>query len=138
MTKRFDANKRKQKGERLSAQEITDIPPDQQPPLFSLRYMSKDYSISQCTKDEKAALVDTFYQLSQLTWSQIKASPRHGLGYEKIDRKSIKSSIPVHIKDDVNLIAFRFCGMAPMVGYRDGSVFYIIWLDRDFTLYCVE
>ena len=135
MKKRFNANKRKEKGERISARETTDIPPEQQPPLFSLRYMNKHYSISQCTKDEKAALADTLHQLSQLTWSQIKASPRHGLGYEKIDRNVIKSSIPSHIKDDVNLIAFRFCSMAPMVGYRDGAVFYIIWLDRDFTLY---
>ncbi|MBA3922718.1 MAG: hypothetical protein H0X31_13895 [Nostocaceae cyanobacterium] len=135
MKKRFDANKRKEKGERLSVSEIPDVPPEQQPPLFSLCYMNKDYSISKCTKDEKAALADTLYQLSQLTWSQIKASPRHGLGYEKIDRNVIKSSIPSQIKNDVNLIAFRFCALAPMVGYRDGAVFHIIWLDRDFTLY---
>lgn len=135
MKKRFNAKKRKEQGERISARETTDIPPEQQPPMFSLRYINKGYSIAECTKDEKAALVDTLYQLSQLTWSQIKASPRHGLGYEKIDRNAIKSSIPTHIKDDVNFIAFRFCGMAPMVGYRDAAVFYVIWLDRDFTLY---
>jgi hypothetical protein len=132
--KRFNANQRKHKG-KISTQEIIEIPPEKEPPLFSLRYINKDYSISKCTKDEKSALVDTLHQLSQLTWSQIKASPRHDLGYEKIDRSAIKSSIPSHIKDDVNLIAFRFCGMAPMVGYRDGAIFYIIWLDRDFTLY---
>jgi hypothetical protein len=133
--KQFNANKRKEKGQRLSVPETIDVPPEEQPPLFSLRYVNKDYSISKCTKDEKAAFADTLYQLSQLRWSQIKASSRHGLGYEKIDRNVIKSSIPSHIKDDVNLIAFRFCGLAPMVGYRDGAVFYIIWLDRDFTLY---
>ncbi|MEG4867017.1 MULTISPECIES: hypothetical protein [Microcoleaceae] len=44
-------------------------------------------------------------------------------------------AIPSHLQDDVNFIAFRFGGMAPMVGYRDGAVLYIIWLDRDFTLY---
>lgn len=135
MKKRFNANKRKEKGERFSAKETTDIPPEQEPPLFSLRYLQKDYSLSQCTKDEKAAFADTLYQLSQLTWSQIKASSRHGLGYEKIDRNSISSAIPTHIKEDVNIVAFRFFGMAPMVGYRDGAVFYVIWLDRDFTLY---
>ncbi|MFB2921939.1 hypothetical protein [Aerosakkonema funiforme] len=135
MKKRFNANKRKEKGERFSVRETSDVPPEQQPPLFSLRYINKDYSLSQCTKDEKAAFADTLDRLSQLTWNQIKASPRHGLGYEKIERNSINSSIPTHIKDDVNFIAFRFCGMAPMVGYRDGAVFYIIWLDRDFTLY---
>ncbi len=135
MKKRFNANKRKDKGQKLSTKETKEILPEQEPPLFSLRYINKDYSISKCTKDEKSALVDTLYQLSQLTWNEIKASPRHGLGYEKIDRSAIKSSIPSHITVEINLIAFRFCGMAPMVGYRDGAIFYIIWLDRDFTLY---
>lgn len=138
MKKRYNVSKRKDKGKKLSAKqitEITEVPPEQEPPFFSLRYINKDYSISKCTKDEKSALIDTLYQLSQLTWSQIQASPRHGLGYEKIEQSAIKSSIPSHITADVNLIAFRFCGMAPMVGYRDGAIFYIIWLDRDFTLY---
>ena len=135
MKKNLKANQRQEKGKRISAREIVDLPPEQESPLFSLRYMNKDYSLSQCTKDEKAAFADTLYKLNQLTWSQINACPRHGLGYEKIARSSIRAPIPSHLKDDVNFIAFRFFGKAPMVGYRDGAVFYVIWLDRDFTLY---
>ncbi|MBC6472773.1 MAG: hypothetical protein GDA48_08100 [Hormoscilla sp. GM102CHS1] len=133
--KRFNAKNRKEKGRRIAEKDTTDIPPEQQPPMFSLQYMNKDYSLSQCTKDEKAAFADTIAKLSQLTWSEIKSQPRHGLGYEKISREAIRSSIPGQITDDVNFIAFRFCGKAPMVGYRDRSVFYIIWFDRNFTLY---
>ncbi|MEG3937134.1 hypothetical protein QT995_03055 [Microcoleus sp. S36b_A3] len=135
MKKQFKANQRQEKGKRISPREIVDLPPEQESPLFSLGYMNKDYSLSQCTKDEKAAFADTLYKLSQLTWSQINASGRHGSGYEKIAKSSIRVAIPNHLKDDANFIAFRFCGMAPMVGYRDGAVLYIIWLDRDFTLY---
>lgn len=135
MKKHLKANQRQEKGKRISPREIVDLPPEQESPLFSLRYMNKDYSLSQCTKDEKAAFADTLYKLNQLTWSEINACPRHGLGYEKIARSSIRAPIPSHLKDDVNFIAFRFFGKAPMVGYRDGAVFYIIWLDRDFTLY---
>ena len=41
-----------------------------------------------------------------------------------------------HLTEDVQrLIAFRFAGNAPMVGYRVQAIFYILWLDRDFTLY---
>jgi hypothetical protein len=133
--KQFKANQRQEKGKRISAREIVDLPPEQESPLFSLRYMNKDYSLAKCTKDEKAAFADTLYKLSQLTWSQINACPRHGSGSEKIARSSIGAPIPSHLKDDVNFIAFRFFGKAPMVGYRDGAVFYVIWLDRDFTLY---
>ncbi|NEP40400.1 MAG: hypothetical protein F6K35_14640 [Okeania sp. SIO2H7] len=133
--KRFDAKNRKEKGKRITEAKAEEISPEQQPPMFSLRYLNRDYNLSQCTKDEKAAFADKIAQLSQLTWSQIQSQPRHGLGYEKIDKNVIRSSIPNHITNDVNLIAFRFCGKAPMVGYRDRAVFYIIWLDRDFTLY---
>ena len=80
MKKHLKANQRQEKGKRISPREIVDLPPEQESPLFSLRYMNKDYSLSQCTKDEKAAFADTLYKLNQLTWSEINACPRHGLG----------------------------------------------------------
>jgi len=70
-----------------------------------------------------------------MSWAQINQAPRHGLGYEKISHTSIKAAIPPHITEDVNFLAFRFSGKAPMVGYRKQEVFYIVWLDRNFTLY---
>lgn len=136
MTKNKPKNKRiQQKEKRVSALQASDVSSEQQPPLFSLRYLDNNYSLSNCTKDEKAAFADTLHRLSQVTWNQINSLPRHGLGYERISRSSITAAIPSHVKEDVNLIAFRFCGKAPMVGYRDRAVFYIIWLDLDFTLY---
>ena len=75
-------------------------------------------------------------KLSQLPWKELRQAPRHGLGYEKIKRHSIKSGIPLHITDDVDhFIAFRFHDKAPMVGHRQERIFYIFWIDRDFSLY---
>lgn len=132
---KYNISKRVERGKNISPPVTTEESPEQQPPTFSLRYISKDFSLADCTKDEKAAFADTLHKLSQMTWSQINSSGRHGSGYEKISRVSIKASIPSHITEDVNLIAFRFCGKAPMVGYRDGVTFYVIWIDRNFTLY---
>lgn len=84
---------------------------------------------------KEAALTDTLCLLSQMTWAEINRADRHGRGYERIDRSQIKPAIPAHVTDDVNIIAFRFCGKAPMIGYRDGAVFYILWLNRTFTVY---
>lgn len=47
----------------------------------------------------------------------------------------IKEAKPACITPDVTLIAFRFWGKAPMVGFRDGRTFHIVWLDVDFSLY---
>ena len=109
--------------------------PLQKKPKFSLEYLQERYCISKCEKTDKAAFADKLRELSQLTWAQIKSSGRHQHGYEKIRKASIRVSIPTHITDDVDLIAFRFSRNKPMVGYRDREVFYILWFDRDFSLY---
>ena len=54
---------------------------------------------------------------------------------EKIERDALRAGIPRHITEEVNLVAFRFFGKAPMVGYRVKAIFYVVWLDRAFTLY---
>ncbi|MBF0035774.1 hypothetical protein HAX39_24755 [Citrobacter freundii] len=108
---------------------------DRNPPEFSFRYLQKGFCVDCCEQKEKAALADKLFRLSQLTWAQIRQQDRHKLGYEKIARNVIKSAIPTHVTEDVELIAFRFCGMAPMVGYKRNATFYVLWLDRVFTLY---
>jgi len=108
----------------------------QEHPIFCLKYLDRNYySLRACTKEEKAAFADTLDRLSQLTWAEISKSHRHGLGYEKIARNSIRVPIPAHVKEDVIFIAFRFYSKAPMVGYRTDAIFHILWIDRDFTLY---
>ena len=125
------------KGKRFSPHTSEKKSPEQQEPTFSLTYLeaSKKYCLSYCNKNEKAALADTLHKLSKLTWTEIKNSSYKGLGFEKIREKTIKAPIPTYIKDDVNFIAFRFFGKASMVGYRKKRTFYIIWIDRNFSLY---
>lgn len=93
------------------------------------------YSLAKCTDEEKKSFAETIWNLSKLTWLQIKGAHRHGLGTEKIDRASIRAAVPACVTEDVAILAFRFCGKAPMVGFRSGRIFHIIWFDRDFSLY---
>ncbi len=108
---------------------------DTQTPTFSFEYTGKAHGLADCDKIEKAALVDQLHSLSKMSWGQIKQSGRHGLGFEKIDRSAILEAVPAVVTPDVNLLAFRFCGKKPMIGFRSGRVFNIIWLDRDFKVY---
>jgi len=123
------------KQNKLSCPKV-DRSTQQEYPIFCLKYLDRNsYSLNVCTKAEKAAFADTLDRLSQLTWAEISKSHRHGLGYEKIAKNSIRATIPTHIQDDVTFIAFRFYGKAPMVGYREGTIFHLLWIDRAFTLY---
>jgi len=106
-----------------------------EPPAFCFRHCVRAYSIESCSTEQKSALADTLWQLTQRTWNDLLGAHRHGAGSEKIARDCIRAPIPASITDDVTLLAFRFHGRAPMVGYRDGRIFHIVWLDHDFSVY---
>jgi hypothetical protein len=93
------------------------------------------YSLKNCADKEKSALVEKLSELSQLSWNDLYKAPRHGLGCEIIKQNSMNVPIPEMLKDDRKLLAFRFDAKKPMVGFREGNIFFIIWVDRDFTLY---
>ncbi len=101
-------------------------------PIFDVSDLSKGpYSLALCTKDEKSAFADKLVEMSQSSWQELFQANRHKQGYEIIENYPK----PSNLTDDVKIIAFRFYGMAPMIGYRQEQIFHIIALDRDFTAY---
>lgn len=103
--------------------------------IFSLRYIQKNYCFSDCQANEKQALAESLFKRRDMTWLAIGKEPKHGLGYEKISKESLKVSVPSIVPEDASIIAFRFFGKAPMVGYKENNVFHILWLDRNYTVY---
>lgn len=125
----------KSAGNRLTVEETPDY--NQMPPLFSLeRIQEGGYGFSNLDQADKAAFAESIFKRRLLTWNEIQRTDRHGLGYEKISITSVKAPIPRFLTEDQhNLLAFRFNGKKPMIGYRIRNIFYVLWFDRDFTLY---
>jgi hypothetical protein len=118
-------------------QQKPSIPDSQQYPVFCVRHMVRgaDFSLEHRSDEEKAALIDKLRLLSQMTWAEIRSAPRHGLGPEKIDKKQITFTLPAIVTEEVSLLAIRFMGKAPMLGFRVGTTFHIIGLDPNFCAY---
>lgn len=105
-------------------------------PIFCLRHIQAGYDIADCTPEQRMQLLEQLRNLSKLTWNEIRSAHRHGLGTEKIPTSIIKPAIPrPPATDDVTFLAFRFAGKAPMVGFRAGAAFRILWLDHNFSVY---
>ncbi len=121
--KKNSSNKQSRKGKRIPLPHPAGRSANTYPPKFSLQYLDKDYSLAQCSPEQKATFADTLYRLSQLTWNEIYSAPRQGLGKEYIQRESINAPIPDHITPDVRIMAFRCFGKCPMVGYREERLF---------------
>ena len=103
--------------------------------VFSFKFVVKDYCIERCERDDQLAFIKKMMKLSGLTWRELSFGDHHGLAYEKI--KAVKVPLPLSVKNKngLKLIAFRFSGKKPMVGYREGCIFYVIFFDRDMNIY---
>lgn len=106
-----------------------------QKPLFSLEHLRGDYCLSNCETNEQAAFANCLHKLSSLTWADIQRAPRHGSGCETISRTSIRPALPSFVTPEVNILAFRFSGTKPMIGFRKDRIFFVLFLDRNFTCY---
>ena len=104
-------------------------------PAFCFKHLQPDYNLERCSSHEKAALSETLVHLSQISWSTIQSSGRHGLGHEKIASSALKTKIPNAVPEDRNFLSFRFCGKKPMIGYRVDKIFYVLWIDTKFSVY---
>lgn len=108
-------------------------------PIFCFRHLMKDYDFENCKKDLKflKGLVQKLRILSAMSWDEIRLAPREGSGSEKIERTSIRVAIPKKITKDVNsFLSFRFAGNnGRMIGWLNGVIFHVAYLDTDFSVY---
>ena len=122
-------------GQRIGKQEESSGSTQNQTPLFCFHHLGGDFCLSHCDQEEKAAFADTVHKLSRVSWAEIARSHRHAIGTEIISRDSLTMPLPSSITDDVNILAFRFHGKAPMLGYREGRTFHVLGLDKSFKAY---
>ena len=107
-------------------------------PVFSFYFQCKNLHIEKLDKDKQSDLLVRLSKLSELSWYQIDCSDRHKFGYEKIDKKSLNFSLPLHVTDETTIIAFRSSGLLSMVGYRDTNTFHILAVDQNFNSSCYK
>lgn len=106
-------------------------------PCFSFQHLQKGrFHLTACDDEAKICLIERLVKLSELSWTQIYSSKIHGFGAEKLHIKQLSAAMPSGITDEVELTAIRFSGKnQPMVGFRTGNVFHILFLDPGFSLY---
>lgn len=139
MTQEIRTSQNSEKGRRFRQQVSTKESSQTLPPKFSFAKLHPSWNLNNAQREEKAALANTLLQIGSMTWTLIMQTNRHGAGFEKISLTSIKDSYQEYCREmmteDTNLIAFRYYKKKPMVGYRDGETFFIMFFDREFRLY---
>jgi hypothetical protein len=101
-------------------------------PVFCFRHIQKNYCISNCDNDQKAALLTKIHGLSCLTWYQIVSTPHEGFGCEKIPAHQIKATIPAEIAEDTTFLSFRFNAKDRFVGFRESNILHLLWVGEPY------
>lgn len=106
---------------------------NKQHPVFCVRDLANLHS---CEHEELAAFTKTLHKLAQQSWQDLYQRGKHKGGYETISVGQLKgvnlTMIPAGCE---SVLSFRFDGMKPMLGLRQGATLRILHLDRDFTAY---
>ena len=110
---------------------------DTQSVLFTFEKMvgGTGYSVGCCQDRDLAALLKKIFDLRSTVWRDLKQAPRHGIGTEKIDTAAINPPLPRALPEDAILLAMRFSGRKPVVGYREGRYFHLLYIDHNFSVY---
>lgn len=105
--------------------------------VFSLKHIQPGkHCFSSLDKEQKAAFADSIFRRKDFSVVDLINSDRHGLGCEKIPIRQVKYPRPAIVTEDEDFYqAVRFKAKAPMVGFIQDNVFYVLWFDHDFKVY---
>ena len=104
-------------------------------PVFCLRHLQAGYDIEDLQIQDQCQFIKRLRHLSKMEWASILEAHRHGAGKENIQRNAIRVAFPRAVHDDATLWALRYAQRKAMVGWRDGDVFHVVWIDHTFSVY---
>ena len=108
-----------------------------EPIAFGLSHMYKAYCIVNCDDPTVAKFVEVLYDLSQHTWGQTYSTHRHIHGCHSVSVEQVKiPALREAVMADVSeYIVFRLSQKARIGGYRNNSIYEIVWVDLNHEVY---
>lgn len=108
---------------------------DDKTPVWCLNCTNDaDHGLAKLDRLQKSGtFLEAIHTRSAITWKEINTAPKTGLGWEKGD--FIQRNRPTMALGKT-LMIFRMQGnQGRIVGFREGRVFNIVWIDSDLSLY---
>jgi hypothetical protein len=105
-------------------------------PAFCFTQTRPGYRIADLDQSMKALLLNRLEALSGFTWREIR-NLRHEAGCEPIPRTRMIVPIPSSLRpnDDILSIRVEKHGLFRLIGFRDGRIFRVLWIDPNGNCY---
>lgn len=106
-------------------------PRDDGYPLLSLRHVQPGHAIEGLDDRQCAQFLRKWAKRSQFKWEDLRKHERHGLGWEMLPSNQVRPKIPERL-DRAKYMVFRHEGNLPMIGFRAGDAFYVLWVEANY------
>lgn len=126
-------------GSRLAAPDVPTLAVnyEAEPPAFCFLYTQPGFRIGDLVDDkDKVAVLDIIETLSQKTWGWITRSGKQH-GSEKIPLHQLHENVPTCVGATDDVLSFRVKSRATyrLLGFRNGRILHVLWIDRDGRVY---
>lgn len=111
------------------------------PPSVSLKYFDPRFECFSVWPPDKLAAFSAFVgKLAGHTWEKVYQTGgalghKTGLGYTPHKHRGKLPPIPNAPSEDLTLFELRVTQEARVHGFRMGSIFFLVWLDKDHRVY---
>lgn len=96
----------------------------------------RQYSYTEAANDGKFFIkfLERMKKLGELTWDTVFTTQRHSFGAEKIPVSSLRSNVRKLVPSGMDsLLALRATGDNHVfLGYRDGDIFQVLFIEHEF------
>ena len=99
--------------------------------------MRSGYTIDECRQAGKAEeFLEALWRRSKLTWRDLLVADHEKIGAEPLPQSRVTSTAIANLTPDEKLLVFRFASRTGrIVGYREGRIYHVLWVDPSLSLY---
>lgn len=135
--KRRLSDRRGDRGKRIDLHSVASADGDGLPPAFAFDRMRSGYTLDDCRAHGFAEhLVEAIWRRCALTWRGLLLSSHWGNGFEHVPQSKVTNDGIPGMTPDQKLLVLRFANKdGRIVGYREGRIYHVLWVDTDLSLY---
>lgn len=100
---------------------------------LSFRLVEKGWGVAELTYEKAHAFLEKWEKRGCMTWDEIRAAPKHGLGSESLPASVIIPQLPEWMESGTKLLVFRHFDRLPQVGIRILDTFEVVWIEPEYN-----
>jgi len=100
-------------------------------PMLSFKHIRQGYCVEELSERQRSEFLLKWFKRAKFTWAELGLHAKHSLGFEFMPHNEIKPMVPEYLRQEKYMV-FRHEGNLPIVGFKAGDIFYVLWIEKEY------